>query len=161
MEYDIALSFAGENRTYVDQVANLLRQRGVRYFYDLHEEAKLWGKDLYEYLTNIYQQEARFTLMFVSKHYAEKRWTTHERKAAQARAFNEQGEYILPAKFDDTEIPGLLPTIGYVSLADKSPEKLVDLICTKLVSAGVGVRPKPAASIPPQDERRFFENRSS
>lgn len=146
MKYDIALSFAGDDRTYVDRVANLLRRRGVRYFYDLHEEAKLWGKDLYEHLTNIYQHEARFMIMFVSQHYAAKRWPTHERKAAQARAFREQGEYILPAKFDDTEIPGLLPTTGYVKLTDKSPEQLVELICSKLISVGVGVAPKPVPS---------------
>ena len=146
MEYDIALSFAGEDRTYVDQVANLLQQRGVRYFYDLHQEANLWGKDLYAYLTNIYQNQARFTVMFVSEHYAKKRWASHERQAIQARAFQEQGECILPAKFDNTEIPGLLPTIGYISLVGRSPENLVELICTKLILAGVHVKPMSASS---------------
>ena len=39
-EFDIALSFAGEDRKYVDQVANLLRNSGVKVFYDLFEEAR-------------------------------------------------------------------------------------------------------------------------
>ena len=43
IEFDIALSFAGEDREYVDQVANLLRNAGVKVFYDLFEEANLWG----------------------------------------------------------------------------------------------------------------------
>ena len=53
-EFDIALSFAGENRDYVDQIANLLRDSGVKVFYDLFEEANLWGKNLYDYLSDIY-----------------------------------------------------------------------------------------------------------
>src|SRR5439155_24562734 len=32
------------------------------------------------------------------------------------RAFMEKREYILPARFDDTQIPGVLPTVGYIDL---------------------------------------------
>lgn len=33
-----------------------------------------------------------------------------------AASLMEQCEYILPTRFDDTEIPGIQPTIGYVDL---------------------------------------------
>ena len=58
-EFDIALPFAGENREYVDRVANLLRDSGVKVFYDLFEESNLWGKNLYDYLSEIYMNKAR------------------------------------------------------------------------------------------------------
>ena len=45
-EYDVSLSFTGEDREYVEQVASGLRHQGVRVFYDRYEEANLWGKDL-------------------------------------------------------------------------------------------------------------------
>ncbi len=32
-EYDVCLSFAGEQRAYVEQVAQILRQQGVHVFY--------------------------------------------------------------------------------------------------------------------------------
>ena len=131
-EYDIALSFAGEDREYVEKVANSLKSRNVNVFYDKFEEANLWGKDLYTYLIDIYQNKARYTVIFASKVYGEKLWTKHERQAAQARAFKDAEEYILPARFDDTEIPGILSTTGYISLANKSPEQLADLIVQKL-----------------------------
>jgi hypothetical protein len=131
-QYDVALSYAGEDRAYVEQVAQHLEARGVRVFYDKFEEAKLWGRDLYVFFTEVFQNQARFTVMFVSKHYAAKAWTTHERKAAQARAFKESIEYILPARFDDTEIPGILPTTGYIWLPDKTPQDLADLTIRKL-----------------------------
>jgi len=134
--YDVALSFAGEDRVYVDQVAQLLREKGVSVFYDLFEEADLWGQDLYSHLTEVYQNRATYTVMFISSAYGEKLWTNHERNAAQARAFQSSQEYILPARFDDTDIPGVLPTTGYVSLEGKSPEELVSLITKKLISRG-------------------------
>jgi hypothetical protein len=136
VEFEIALSFAGEDRAYVDQVANLLRDSGVKVFYDLFEEANLWGKNLYDYLSEIYKDKALFTVMFISKHYAEKVWPTHERQAMQARAFQEHQEYILPARFDDTPIPGVLPTVAYISLASRTPAALVDVIHKKLINSG-------------------------
>ena len=137
--YDIALSFAGEDRDYVDRVANLLKESGVKVFYDLFEEADLWGKDLYVHLSEVYNNRAQFTVMFISEAYANKLWTNHERKAAQARAFQEAQEYILPARFDDTDIPGVLPTIGYISLKGRSPEDFTSVITKKLVSSGGAV----------------------
>ena len=131
-EYDVALSFAGEDRAYVEMVADQLRARDVTVFYDRYEEAELWGKDLYTHLSEIYRNKARFTLMFCSKQYGEKLWTTHERRAAQARAFEEAGDYILPAKFDDTEIPGILSTTANIDLRDRSPLEVALRVCQKL-----------------------------
>lgn len=149
VQFEIALSFAGEDREYVDRVANLLRDAGVTVFYDLFEEASLWGKNLYDYLSEIYQDKALFTIMFISDNYARKMWTNHERQAMQARAFQEHQEYILPARFDDTPIPGVLPTVGYISLRSKSPEAFVETIKRKLVATG---RTVPSASL----RRAFF-----
>jgi hypothetical protein len=49
-DYDVALSFTGEDRAYVDEIAEQLRSQGIRLFYDRYEQANLWGKDLYEHL---------------------------------------------------------------------------------------------------------------
>jgi hypothetical protein len=132
MRYDVCLSYASEDREYVSRVADALRSRKVRVFYDKFETSKLWGKNLYTHLDEIYRTEARFCVMFISRSYAEKTWAKHERESAQARALEEFAEYILPARFDDTVIPGLRRTVGYVSLNDTTPEELADLICQKL-----------------------------
>ncbi len=131
-EYDVALSFAGEDREYVEKVANYLKGKGIKFFYDKYEKTKLWGKDLYVHLDEVYQKKAKYCVMFLSCYYAEKLWTNHERKSAQARAFKEKGEYILPARFDDTEVPGILPTIGYINLRSLEPEEFGKLIIDKL-----------------------------
>ena len=70
--------------------------------------------------------------MFISRHYATKLWTNHEREAAQARAFLEHEEYILPVRLDDTQLPGMPPTIGYLSWPPETARTLADAIVTKL-----------------------------
>lgn len=144
VEFEIALSFAGEDRDYVDQVANLLRDSGVKVFYDIFEEASLWGENLYDYLSDVYQNKALYTIMFISERYAGKLWTNLERQSMQARAFQEHQEYILPARFDDTPIPGVLPTVGYISLSGRSPQDFVKLVHKKLINSG---RTIPSESI--------------
>lgn len=137
-KYHVALSFAGEDRAYVEKVATQIRADGVDVFYDLFEEADLWGKDLYSHFSDVYQNKALFTVMFVSDAYRTKVWTNHERRSAQARAISDSREYILPAFFvDSIEVPGLLKTTAYVSLKTKTPQQLADLIVQKLKKSGV------------------------
>lgn len=130
--YEVALSFAGEDRAYVGQVAQLLRETGRNVFYDEFETAKLWGKDLYQYLNKIYRDQAMICLVFVSSHYARKLWTSHELKSLQARALSENREYVLPVRFDDTALPGLNDTVAYIDATKVSPKELVALTNDKL-----------------------------
>lgn len=131
-EYDVCLSFAGEQRDYVEMIASGLKERGLRVFYDADETVNLWGKDLAEHLDHIYRKASRYCVVFVSEAYAAKPWTRHERRSALARAIEEEGDYILPARFDDTELPGLRPTVGYVDLRKYAPETLVEFLIEKV-----------------------------
>src|ERR1700728_1727804 len=101
-KYHVALSFAGEDREYVEKVAVQLAAEGVSVFYDRFEEATLWGKNLYTHLSDVYENRAVFTVMFISEHYKQKLWNNHERESAQAQAFENNKEYILPAFFDES-----------------------------------------------------------
>ena len=135
-EYDVALSFAGEDRSSAEALAVCLKSRGIKVFYDMYEQANLWGKDLYVHLHEVYRQRARFCVLFASSHYVRKVWTSHERQAAQARAFREKGsEYILPIRLDDSEIPGLPETIGYVHIR-MGIDKICELLVEKISSGG-------------------------
>lgn len=129
--YDVALSYAGEDRGYVDLVATQLRNMGIRLFYAEFERADLWGKDLYVYLDDVYRKLARYCVMFLSENYAGKEWPSHERASAQARAFQEPKEYILPVRLDDTEIPGIRPTTSYLDARILSPEDIAKTILKK------------------------------
>ncbi len=131
-DYDVVLSFAGEDRKYVEQVATNLLYSEIRVFYDKFSSVDSWGKDLYIHFDEIYRKKARFCVMFLSENYAKKLWTNHERRSAQARAFEEKEEYILPVRFDNTEIPGIVTTIGYINANKYTPKELADMIKEKL-----------------------------
>ena len=57
---------------------------------------------------------------------------THERQLAQARAFQENREYILPVRLDDTEIPGIPPTVGYLDLRMMTIEEVYEVLVRKV-----------------------------
>ncbi len=152
LRWDVALSFAGAQRVYVGQVAGVLKARGVRCFYDADRQVRLWGTHLAEELPRIYECEsAVVVVVFVSADYAEGGWTRLERRAAFSRAVHEAGAYVLPARFDDSELPGLLGDVVAVDLRDYTPEQFADLVVAKLVGLGISpsLSPGEAGSRPP------------
>ena len=140
-QWDVALSFAGAQRDYVGQVAASLKAQGVRCFYDADEQVRLWGTHLAEELPGIYARESAAVVVFVSADYAERDWTRLERRAAFSRAVIEAGIHVLPARFDDTELPGLLPDVVAVDLRCYTPAQFADLVVTKL--ADLAINPSP------------------
>jgi hypothetical protein len=132
--YDIALSYAEEDRKYVERVAHCLIRQGIKVFYDRFEQVDMWGKDLYAHFDEVYRKRAKFCVIFLSAAYATKAWTNQQRRSAQARAFQENQEYILPVRMDDTEVPGISPLIGYINRNDYTPSQLCRMIIAKLQS---------------------------
>lgn len=130
-EFDVVFTFAGENRDFVEKVAYILEQNGVKVFYDKNLEVELWGKDLIQYLDEIYRNKAKYCLMFISRDYAEKAWPSHERRSAFARALNDHG-CILPVRFDDTTLSGLPETVFFFDARKKSPADIAQAVLLKL-----------------------------
>jgi hypothetical protein len=131
-DFDIAVSFAGEDRDLVQQYCAILSSNKLKVFYDKYEQIGLWGANLYDKFDEIYRTKALFCVIFISKHYAAKVWTNHERKSAQARALQENREYVLSVRLDDTDIPSIPPTIGYEDLRKISVEKLAEMTVQKV-----------------------------
>ena len=133
--FDVAISFAGPERKFAEELANRIRGAGFEVFYDDFYPAQLWGKNLYEFFHEIYSKRARFCVIFVSQAYAKRFWTNHERQSAQERMFREKGrEYILPICVDETDLPGMLGTIGYV-LIEQGIDYIAELLIEKLKAA--------------------------
>jgi len=141
--WDVALSFAGAQRDYVGQVADALKARGVCCFYDADKQVRLWGTHLAEELPRIYARETAAVVVFISADYAGRDWTRLERRAAFSRAVIEAGVYVLPARFDDSELPGLLPDVVAVDLRCCTPGQFADLIVAKLADLSISPSPPP------------------
>jgi TIR domain len=149
--WDVALSFAGTERDYVGQVAQALKAQGVRCFYDADEKVRLWGTYLAEELPRIYTRESAAVVVFVSADYAGRDWTRLERRAAFSQAVIQAGVYVLPARFDDSELPGLLPDVVTADLRGYTPEQFADLVVAKLADLGISpsLLPGGAGRAPP------------
>ncbi len=140
-EFDFAVSFAGEDRDFVQEVVDAAKG-DLSVFYDRDFEAEAWGEDGIEYFTNVYMNRARYVVMFVSHHYGEKMWTKTERRAALARAATERQAYVLPVRLDDTQLPGLLPTTIYLDSRRVGIQGVIDAIKQK-----IGGAPRAVAQI--------------
>lgn len=156
--FQVALSFAGEQRSYVQRVASALAALRIDYFYDEEQKVALWGKNQLEELQRIYMDDASTVVMFISRDYAVKSWPILERRSALSRAVRERREYVLPVRFDDTLLPGFDPDVSYLKADDFTPEDLAAAIAQKLIALGGSV---PAASGPPAGWVRAAGGRSS
>ena len=144
--YQVALSFAGEQRDYVERVARNLQARGIAVFYDGFEAVALWGRSGTETFQEVFEERSAYVVMFVSKEYVEKSWPRHERRATLSRMSREHREFILPVRFDDTPVCGLPSDVLYVNSHENTPEQLAAMIAKKL-----GVQPYDvkASRVPP------------
>ncbi len=134
-EYDVAVSFAGEERATAERFSELLRAKGFSVFYDFWKKADLWGRNLYSHLAEVYSKKAQFCVMFLSAAYAKKAWPRHEMEAAQTRAFRENEAYILPVRIDDTAIPGIGETVAYLDLRRETIEEVAKIAIEKIMAA--------------------------
>ena len=131
-QYQVALSFAGEQRAYVESVARALQARGVPIFYDGFERVTLWGTHGSEAFEEVFAQRSAYVVMFISKDYVERAWPRHERRSTLSRALHESGEYVLPVRFDDTRVPGLPSDLLYERAEKHTPAGLAAMIAEKI-----------------------------
>src|SRR5688572_811681 len=68
-EYDVALSYAGEDRAVAEQFANLLRAKDIRVLYDEYQAAELGGNDFVTHVAEIYRTKSWYCVIFISQYY--------------------------------------------------------------------------------------------
>lgn len=132
IDFDVAISYASEDRDMAEQIAAALVLDRISVFYDRYMEPELWGKDLPQHLADVYQRRARFCVMVISANYAGKLWPTVEREAAVARAVSENIDYILPLRLDDTVVPGLPTSLVFIDGRSTTQEDISRLIVKRV-----------------------------
>src|SRR5262245_11627152 len=121
--FQVALSFAGEHRKFVEGVAEQLsRNLGQnRIFYHRYHEAELARRNLDTYLIKIYQDDTDLIAIFLCSNYIQKKWCGLEWRAVRDVLQNRPDSEVIPFKFDDVTIEGLLSIDGYIAINDKTP----------------------------------------
>ena len=116
-KYDVAVSYASEQRPYVERFVARLQSQKMRVYYDRNAQAKMVGKILDQELHRIYLQESNCCILFLSNAYVEKPVTRYESQIILSEnLFKENFMYIF--KFDDVTLPGLNRNFVYSSAAE-------------------------------------------
>ncbi|WP_439378937.1 TIR domain-containing protein [Amycolatopsis lexingtonensis] len=137
-EYDLAVSFSGQDRNYVERVVRACQAQGLTVFYDQDETVRLWGRNGISEFRRIYGGvAARFVVPFFSRAYLAGGYPMDELTAATVADVERGGGYILPVMLDSVKVPRemLSPDVIYISAADKTQEQLVGLIVEKVAQA--------------------------
>ena len=138
MTYHVAISFAGADRPVAELFARALQQLGVTVFYDGFDKDAVFGRNLGDYLAEVYSKRCKFCLMLVSAAYVAGDWTRFERQVAQATAIKSRREFLLPVRLDDAELPGQPDSIAWRDLRRESISQIAESIRAKVVALADG-----------------------
>lgn len=132
--FRIAFSFAGEKRSFVKVVADLLAARfsEAEILYDKYHEAEFARDDLAFYLPALYHDQSALIVGFFCSNYDKKEWCGLEYKALFDLLKKRRSEEVMLTRFGHVEGRGLFSLAGYVDLQDKTPEQAAVLILERL-----------------------------
>jgi hypothetical protein len=130
--YDFALSFAGADRNLAEAIFVNLEEREIEVFYDKNEQHRILAEDVEDYLRPIYQSDAQFVVVLLSKEYPKRIWTKFESQQFKER-FKKGG--VIPIWFSDAP-PGMFDETrqfgGMVYDVSGDLDKQVASICETL-----------------------------
>lgn len=134
--YDFALSFAGEDRDIAELLFQGFEDRETQVFYDKNEQHRILANDVEDYLRPIYQTDADYVVVLLSKSYPKKVWTKFESDQFKQR-FKDNA--VIPIWVDDV-VPGFFDEtsrIGGISFnrdndINSEVNTVVEVCCRRL-----------------------------
>lgn len=143
--YDIAVSFAGEQRDYVSKFVEACKARDIAVFYDKDLTNEWWGRNYIREQRKVYGASTRYFVPFISTEYLAKPVPQDEFSAAMMTAVNEGDGYVLPVLWGDVQVPADLmhPHIHYLKADDYEPGELAEAVARRIGSG----RRQPARDV--------------
>jgi hypothetical protein len=135
--WDVAVSFAGQDRPIVEEFRAVLNESGYTVFYDFDEQHKLWGENLRRKLSDVYAHDAQYMVVFLSENYPERDWTSFELEIGREAKTKRTGAYLLPVLVDDVEVIGLSKDVAHVDLRKVSIAEVANLLIQKIEDPAV------------------------
>ncbi len=159
--FRIALSFAGEKRNFVAEVAAILAKRfgKDKILYDKYHNAEFSRSDLAFYLPDLYEKEADLVVAVFCPDYENKEWCGLEWNAIFGLLKKREVDEVMLSRFGRVEGKGLHGLAGYTDLDDLTPAQAADGILERLAinegqpsdfyaGADMSSTPAPSTTIP-------------
>lgn len=134
IRFKVALSFPGESRDYVAQVAEEVKRRlgSGTVFYDKDFTAQLARPNLDTLLQKVYLSNSDLVVVFLSADYERKQWCGIEWRAIRNIIKNKSDHALMFMRFDDTVIAGSFAIDGYVDLREHTPIEAARMIVERV-----------------------------
>jgi len=130
-DYEVAISFSGEDRDVAERLAAALRLRGCRIFYDDFQRAELFGRALTPLLESVFRTRAMLCVVLISESYTVRRWPQLEWQVIRAR-FESDPACLLPLRLDDSKLAGLPDEIVFLPLRGALLETAVESVAARV-----------------------------
>lgn len=126
--FDVAISYASEDREVAERIATELLGQGLKVFFDRELLGLTIGRNLEQRLHEIYAREADLCIMLLSTYYVRKKYTMLELQAALERHQASTTAFLVPIKLDDTHVPELPASLAYVHIDTDSQSSLQSVV---------------------------------
>ncbi len=129
-DFNVALSFPGEARPYIEAVAKqLVRVLGKNtVFYDNFYKSQLAAPNLDTALQDLYGNRSKLIVVFLSEDYANKKWCGIEFRSIRKIINSKQDERVMFVRFDNAEVEGVFDHDGYVDANKHSEIEIASMI---------------------------------
>ncbi|MFO0957059.1 MAG: TIR domain-containing protein [Isosphaeraceae bacterium] len=136
--FRVALSFAGEYRKFVGEVAEYLGRELGRpaVLYDLWYDAELARPNLHHYLEKIYRDQSDLLVVFLCAEYDRKDWCRLEWGTIHGLILGRQEDQLMLVRIGDGDVSGIVPADGYLPVGDRSSREIAGKILERLALVG-------------------------
>ena len=153
LRFEVALSFPGEHRNYVEEVAAHLASTfgEERILYDQYHDVEFARLDLNTYLPSLYRKESELIVIFLCPEYAAKHWCKLEWRHISQLISTVDAKRIMFLSFGnpgDLSDLGVLLGDGYINVLSLTPKTTAEKILKRIgINHGVATPRKPPQSI--------------
>jgi hypothetical protein len=132
--FKVAFSFPGEARRRVEQIARLVAQSigQDHVFYDEWYKAELAIADLDLHLQDIYRNQSKLLVVFLSANYEKKEWCGLEWRAIREFIKSKERLRLMFLRLDDAHVSGIYSHDGYVDIRDIPDSQIAELILARI-----------------------------
>ena len=132
--FDVALSFPGEHRTFVEEIPESLSRSLIRHkvFYDRLYEAELARPNLDTYRQKIYHDDSHLIVVFICEDYNNKEWCHLEAWAIRDLIKKRRDDEVIFVRLDDGAVDGVFSADGYVDAKGRPALEIAQVIRDRL-----------------------------